>query len=213
MTALHQRRLHCFGRDRILPTRIASLVRRRKLVPIGSWLVRGPHAAQVQSYARQCGCLPGLLHHVSVTVVAELLTMKLQPICDLIDLLAIRMQSDANELKSLGRNCPYRSPVVSIVVSDKQTACVDGWGQPALICATQSSRKLMARRRIDQDRLPHERAVRPAGCINIRLTGEPRASSNKPSCQEASDVESLPHYEIIAYNYSDLGIEAHGQAY
>jgi hypothetical protein len=23
----------------------------------------------------------------------------------------------------------------------------------------------------------------------------------------------LPHYEIIAYNYSDLGIEAHGQVY
>ena len=142
--------------------------------------MRGPHAARVQSYARQCGCLPGLLHHVSVTVVAELLTMKLQPICDLIDLLAIRMQSDANELKSLGRNCLYRSPVVSIVVSDKQTAGVDGWGQPALICATQSSCKLMARRRIDQDRLPNERAVSPAGCIDIGLTGEPWASSNLP---------------------------------
>ena len=155
----------------------------------------------------------GLLHHVSATVVAELLTMKLQPVCDLVDLLAIRMQSDANELKSLSRNCLYRSPVVSIVVGDKQAACVDGWGQPALICATQSSRKLMARRRIDQDRLPNERAVSPTGCIDIGFTRKFRASSNKPSCQEASDIESLPHDEIIAYNYHDLGIEAHGQAY
>lgn len=109
------------------------------------------------------------------------LWMKRQAIRDLVDLLAIRIKADADEIESIGMDRRDRGAVIGVVAGGKQIPGVNRGLQSTLDRATQRSRELLSRSSEDQDRLPNQRAVGLARSVAVALSGEFRIESDLPA--------------------------------
>ena len=109
------------------------------------------------------------------------LWMKRQAIRDLVDLLAIRIKADADEIESIGMDRRDRGAVIGVVAGGKQIPGVNRGLQSTLDRATQRSRELLSRSSEDQDRLPNQRAVGLARSVAVALPGEFRIESDLPA--------------------------------
>src|SRR5258708_15959929 len=136
--------------------------------------------------------------------------MELQPFGDLVDLLALGVQRQAEQMERVGRDGGYCGPVVAVVPGGEQLACVDRDGQVALRRALERGAQLGAGGGEDEDRLADKRPVSAAGGIDIALAGELRIYSDEPAREETGDVELLPDCQLVADDNGDLGVGAHG---
>lgn len=136
--------------------------------------------------------------------------MQLQPLDDLVDLLALGMEPKADEIERIRRHRRDGGAVVAIIAGCEQFFGIEMRPDTALLCPLQHVRKLGTARGEDQDRLADQGPVEAAGRILIRFACEFGGGSDEPAGEEACDIEFLPGCEIIANHDGDLGIVTHG---
>ena len=136
--------------------------------------------------------------------------MELQALRDLVDVLALGVDGEPDEVEAVGRHRRDGGAIGDVVAGGEQLARVDRRLQPTLAAAPQRPREILAGGREDQDGLPHEGPIAPAGRIPIALAGQLRIGSDQAAGQEAGDVQLLPDGEVVADDDGDLGGEDHG---
>lgn len=136
--------------------------------------------------------------------------VQFQPLGDLVDLLALSVQAEADEIERIRGHRSDRGAVVHVIAGCEQFFGIEMRPDAALLRPLEHGPELRVARRKDQDGLADQWPVEAAGAIPVGLAREFQRGSDEPAGEEAGDIEFLPGCEIIANHDGDLGIVTHG---